>query len=106
MLSMTTNAVQAVRQLAASSGLEPDPGLRIAPDDSHEAGPALQVSIAGSPEASDERLEAGGAHVYVDSAVAGYLDDKVLDASLVDDRVRFTLRDHEGQASGPAGPAR
>ena len=93
MLTLTETAAQAVRQLAAGSGLEPAPGLRISPGPPTPEGTPLQLQLAGEPEVSDQTVEAEGARVYLDGPVADILDDKVLDAGVEGDSIRFAIYD-------------
>jgi Fe-S cluster assembly iron-binding protein IscA len=51
----------------------------------------FQVTVAGSPGESDQVIDEAGARVFVDEAVADVLDDKLLDASVVEDQVHFLL---------------
>ena len=81
MLHMTETAAEAVRHLAADSGMEPATGT------------PLELSLAPGPESNDQTVEEGGATVYVEKELAKFLDDKVLDASVEDGRVRFRLED-------------
>jgi iron-sulfur cluster assembly protein len=96
LLSLTETAAEAARQLAASSGLEPDPGLRITSGEPSPTGTALQIGLTGAPEASDQTVAEGGATVYVEDQVAEFLDDKVLDAELDGGQVRFRLQEAGG----------
>ena len=91
MLTMTPNAAEAIRQIAAGSGLEPDPGLRISPGPPTPEGTPLQLGLAARPEPTDQTVESDGARVYVEGPVADVLDDKVLDAAVEGDQVRFAL---------------
>ena len=93
MLHMTDNAAEAVRQLSADSGMEPETGLRIAPGEPTSTGTPLELSLAPGPQTNDQTVEEGGATVYVEEELAQFLDDKVLDASVEDGRVRFRLGD-------------
>jgi len=90
-LSLTDNAAEAARQLAADSGLEPDPGLRISAGEPTASGTPLEITLASGPHESDQTVQDGGATVYVGDDVAGFLDDKVLDAAIEGDRVRFRI---------------
>jgi iron-sulfur cluster assembly protein len=92
-LTLTDTAAEAVRQLAAASGLEPEPGLRISPGPPTPEGTPLELQLAPGPEASDQTVENEGATVYVEGQVAEALGDKVLDAAVEGDRVRFTIHD-------------
>ncbi len=93
MLTITETAAEAVRRLSAGSGLEPEPGLRIAPGEPTSTGTPLELHLAPGPETTDQTVEEGGAHVYVEEELAEFLDDKVLDASVEEGRVRFRLAD-------------
>jgi iron-sulfur cluster assembly protein len=95
-LSLTETAAEAARRLAADSGLEPDPGLRISAGEPTATGTPIEITLASGPEVSDQTVENGGATVYVGDDVAGFLDDKVLDAAIEGDRVRFRI----GTAAG------
>jgi iron-sulfur cluster assembly protein len=95
MLTMTDSAAEAVRRISAGSGLEPDPGLRISAGAPTPEGTPLEISLAPEAGPSDQTVDNGGAHIYVDEMVAPALDDKVLDAAIEGDQVRFALRDSE-----------
>ena len=82
MLTMTDTAAEAVRQISANSGLEPDPGLRISAGPPTPEGTPLEIGLAGEAESNDQLVEEGGARIYVEELVAPALDDKVLDAAV------------------------
>jgi iron-sulfur cluster assembly protein len=91
-LTLTSDAVEAVRTIARASPGMPDAGLRIAAqaqNDGQQGG--VEVSVVGSALEGDEVVEEEGARVFVDSELAPYLDDKVLDASVVGDHVQFSV---------------
>jgi iron-sulfur cluster assembly protein len=92
-LTLTNTGAEAVRQIASGSGLEPQPGLRISPGEPVAEGTPLQISLAGAPEPNDQTIDKDGARVYVDAPVAEALGDKVLDAQIEGDQIRFSLRD-------------
>ena len=92
MLTMTDNAAEAVRQISANSGLEPDPGLRISVGEPTPEGTPLESGLAGAAlERPDDR--GGRRPVYLEQPAAEALGDKVLDAQLEGEQVRFALRD-------------
>ena len=91
MLTMTENAAEAVKAIAEGSGLEPEPGLRIAPGQPTAEGTPLEIGLAGEPQPQDETVESDGARIYLDPPAADVLDDKVLDAAIDGEQVRFTI---------------
>jgi iron-sulfur cluster assembly protein len=101
-LTLTKTAADAVRQIAAGSGLEPEPGLRITPGPPVPEGTPLQIGIAAEPEPNDQTVETDGARVYLEGPIAEVLDDKVLDASVEGDQVRFEIYE-AGPGSDVAG---
>lgn len=104
MLTLTDAAAEAVRQISANSGLEPDPGLRISAGPPTPEGTPLEISLARAAEPTDETVENGGAHIYLDEQVVPALDDKVLDAAIDGDQVRFALRDAQPGSADGNGP--
>lgn len=93
MLTMTDNAVAAIRSLTAQPNVPDSAGLRIATD--RGAG-ALKLTVAPEPQDGDQVLDSAGAKVFVDNEAATLLDDKALDAT-VDDQgtVQFALAEQD-----------
>jgi iron-sulfur cluster assembly protein len=94
-LALTHNATDAIERILAAPGVPTGAGIRIAPgaaiSDGGSATNELQLSVAEEPVDGDEVIEEQGARVFVEDTVSGYLDDKRLDAELVDESVRFSL---------------
>ena len=91
MLTLTYQAVAALRELTAQPGLPAETGLRIAPQQSGADG--LALSLADGPRAGDQVIEDAGVHVYVQPDAAAALDDKALDARIGETgEVSFQLR--------------
>jgi iron-sulfur cluster assembly protein len=104
-LTMTDTAAEAVRLISAGSGLEPEPGLRISAGQPTPEGTPLEIGLAAEAEPNDETVEEGGARVYLEEIVVPALDDKVLDAAIEGDQVRFALHDAQpGSTNGSFGP--
>ena len=101
MLTLTPTAAEAVRELAGGSGLEPDPGLRISPGEPTPQGTPLQLDLTAGPDENDQTVEENGATVYVETHVADFLEDKVLDAAIDSGDVRFTIADAGAAGSPP-----
>jgi len=91
-LTLTDQAVTAIRNLTARAGLPPDTGLRIAPEGGEARG--LALTLADAPQAGDQVIEASDVHVFVQPEASAVLDDKALDAQISEDgEVSFTLQD-------------
>ena len=79
MLTLTDNASDVIKALTDERDLPADGGLRIT---QNPASDALEVTAAAAPELGDEVVEGRGARVFLESAAATTLDDKVLDAQV------------------------
>jgi Fe-S cluster assembly iron-binding protein IscA len=53
----------------------------------------LQLSVVALPAEDDEVIEEQGVRVFLEPEAAALLDDKVLDASIEQDQVEFTIAD-------------
>ena len=93
MVTMTDNAVAAIRSLTGQPEVPEGAGLRIATDPN--AG-SLQLSLAPEPMEGDQVVDTAGARLFLDSDAALLLDDKALDAS-VDEQgtVQFALAEQQ-----------
>ncbi|UBU12006.1 HesB/IscA family protein [Nonomuraea gerenzanensis] len=78
MLTLTDNAVVAIRDLMVGEDVPADAGLRISPK-ADEAG-TLEVSLASTPQAGDQVVEKEDVRVFVAEEAVPILDDKSLDA--------------------------
>jgi Fe-S cluster assembly iron-binding protein IscA len=94
MLTVTDNAVAAIRSLTDQPEVPDGTGLRIATDPT--AG-SLQLSLAPEPHEGDQVVDNSGARLFLDTDAALLLNDKALDAS-VDDQgtVQFALAEQPG----------
>jgi iron-sulfur cluster assembly protein len=93
MLTLTPTAAEAVRTLVAGAPVDDDTGgIRIASGEETPQGTPLELALVAAPEAADEEIDVGGAHVFLEPRVAGFLDDKLLDASVeAGGQVRFSV---------------
>ena len=80
MLTITDNAVSAIRSLTSQPDLPTETGLRIMKQG--EGAPSLQLELTEGPAAGDQVVEEGGARVFLEAAAAGVLKDKTLDAQV------------------------
>jgi Fe-S cluster assembly iron-binding protein IscA len=93
LLALTDNAVEAVKNIVASSDeVSETSGLRMVAE---RAGTQanLQLSVARLPAEDDEVIEEQGARVFLEPEAAALLDDKVLDASVEQNQVAFMIAD-------------
>ena len=93
LLALTDRAVEAVRDIVASSHeVSEAGGLRLSAERSGtEAG--LKLRVVPLPAEDDEVIEEHGARVFVEAETASLLDDKLLDATIDHDQVAFVLLD-------------
>ncbi len=94
MLAITEDAAAAIKGIVGSPGLPEGAGLRITQElnteaDSETPRTDLRLSVVAGPQEGDEVL--ADERVFVDPEAAELLDDKLLDADVVDDEVRFSL---------------
>lgn len=82
MLTLTDNAVTAIRALTSQPELPAETGLRIMAQG--EEVPSFQLALAANPVEGDEVIESGGARVFVEAHAAEALADKSLDAEVDD----------------------
>ena len=93
LLALTDDAVEAVRNIVSSSDELPETGgLRMVAE---RAGTQanLQLSVVALPAEDDEVIEEQGVRVFLEPEAAALLDDKVLDASMEQNQVEFTIAD-------------
>jgi iron-sulfur cluster assembly protein len=100
-LTLTPIAADAVRHLVASARVVgAHAGIRISPGVPGPTGTPLEVALADEPEATDQTIEEAGATLFVEETAAEFLEDKILDATVEADGVRFTILEPREGASG------
>jgi iron-sulfur cluster assembly protein len=98
MLTLTNNAVSAIRTLTSQPDLPEDTGLRIMAQGDDSAS-SFQLALAEAPTDGDQVVEEGGARVFVEPAAAAVLDDKALDAQVTDQGdLAFRIADQAEEA--------
>ena len=97
MLALTSSAHEAIEGILGAASIPASAGLRIAPSAGVDAPLGeLQLTVAAVPAEADQVIDEEGARVFVDEAAAEFLDDKVLDASVSGEEVRFALAEQPG----------
>lgn len=79
MLTLTSEAATAIHDLIDEGELPEESALRISSRASENGAPAFALTLEATPHPQDQVVEADGARVFVDPAVAPALDDKALD---------------------------
>ena len=95
MLTLTDEAVAAIRDLTTRPGLPAQTGLRIAPQDAEADSDAggLALSLSDGPQAGDQVIEEGDVQVFVQPDAAVALEGAALDAQVSEDgEVSFLLQ--------------
>jgi iron-sulfur cluster assembly protein len=93
LLALTDNAVEAVKSIVSSSDEASETsGLRmVAEREGTQAN--FHLSVVALPAEDDEVIDEHGARVFLEPEAASLLDEKVLDASVEQDQVAFTIED-------------
>jgi Fe-S cluster assembly iron-binding protein IscA len=92
MLSLTTAAVEAVRDAAASEGAPAGAGLRLVAEEV-DGELEVAISLVDGPREGDEVVEQDGVRVYLDPVAADALADVELDAHAHDDHFHFEFNE-------------
>ena len=93
LLALTDSAVEAVKSIVSSSDeVSETGGLRMVAE---RAGTQanFHLSVVPLPAEDDEVIEEQGVRVFLEPEAASLLDEKVLDASVEQDQIAFTLAD-------------
>jgi Fe-S cluster assembly iron-binding protein IscA len=94
MLALTDDAIQVIEGILNAPGTPDGAGLRFAPPaaaNGADADASLEVTVADAPAVTDSVIDERGARIFVDRALADDLDDKLLDASVSGEVVRFAI---------------
>ena len=95
MLAITETAATAIKELTAAQEQPDEAGVRIAAREAADvnAPDSLELSLVDGPAEDDEVVDEHGAHVFLEPRAASYLEDKLLDAHIEGQRVRFAVTD-------------
>lgn len=91
MLTLTPTAESAIRALIATSPVGDEGGLRISADPGSDGRPGFRLALVEGPEPLDSVVEDVAVPVYLEQEAAPLLDDGVLDATVEEERVTFTV---------------
>jgi iron-sulfur cluster assembly protein len=98
MLTITSNAAEAIRAIVQSTDVPDEGGIRISIARQNGSQASLELAISPAPMEGDDVLELNGAHVFLDEMASVALDDKSLDAEMEGGEISFGIveRDEEG----------
>src|SRR5262245_46830981 len=88
-LSLTENAVVAIRDLTSQPQFPDETGLRIAPEENEPT--TLALSVTDGPRQGDQVIATEGARVCLEPTAAMMLEDMALDADVDDEGVAFHI---------------
>jgi iron-sulfur cluster assembly protein len=101
MLTITSNAVEAIRAIVENTDVPEEGGIRISVARQNGAQASLELAVSPAPMEGDEVLDAGGAHVFLDELAVLALDDKSLDAEMEGGEISFGIVERD---VGPEPP--
>lgn len=95
MLSISPTAAEAIGLIASTANIPEGGGIRISAEFADPQQARLDLSLAESPELGDAVVQEQGANVFVEKRAAAFLENKLLDASVEEDRVSFAIVDRQ-----------
>ncbi len=98
MLTITSNAAEAIRAIVQSTDVPDEGGIRISIARQNGSQASLELALSPAPIEGDDVLELNGAHVFLDEMASVALDDKALDAEVQGGEISFGIveQDEEG----------
>jgi Fe-S cluster assembly iron-binding protein IscA len=102
MLTITSNAAEAIRAIVQSTDVPDEGGIRISIARQNGSQASLELALSPAPMEGDDVLELKGAHVFLDEMASVALDDKALDAEVQGGEISFGIV--EPDEEGPEPP--
>jgi iron-sulfur cluster assembly protein len=101
MLTITSNAAEAIRAIVQGTDVPDDGGIRISIARQNGSQATLELALSPAPLDGDSVLEVNGAHVFLDETAAVALDDKSLDAEVEGGEIAFGIVEQDDQGPEP-----
>jgi iron-sulfur cluster assembly protein len=101
MLTITSNAAEAIRAIVQGTDVPDDGGIRISIARQNGSQASLELTLSPAPMEGDSVLEVNGAHVFLDEMAAVALDDKSLDAEMQGDEISFGIVEQDDEGPEP-----
>ena len=102
MLTITSNAAEAIRAILQSTDVPDEGGIRISIARQNGSQASLELALSPAPMEGDDVLELNGAHVFLDEMASVALDDKALDAEVQGGEISFGIVEQD--EDGPEPP--
>ena len=102
MLTITSNAAEAIRAIVQGTDVPDEGGIRISIARQNGSQASLELALSPAPMEGDDVLELNGAHVFLDEMASVALDDKSLDAEMEGGEISFGIVERE--EDGPEPP--
>jgi iron-sulfur cluster assembly protein len=101
MLTITSNAAEAIRAIVQSTDVPDEGGIRISIARQNGSQASLELALSPAPMEGDDVLELNGAHVFLDEMASVALDDKSLDAEMEGGEISFGIVEREEEGPEP-----
>jgi iron-sulfur cluster assembly protein len=101
MLTITSNAAEAIRAIVQSTDVPDDGGIRISIARQNGSQASLELALSPAPMDGDNVLEVNGAHVFLDEMASLALEDKALDAEMEGGEISFGIVERDEQGPEP-----
>jgi Fe-S cluster assembly iron-binding protein IscA len=101
MLTITSNAAEAIRAIVESTDVSDDGGIRISIARQNGSEASLELALSPAPMEGDDVLELNGAHVFLDEMASVALDDKALDADMEGGEISFGILEQDQEGPEP-----
>ena len=101
MLTITSNAAEAIRAIVQSTDVPDEGGIRISIARQNGSQASLELALSPAPMEGDDVLELNGAHVFLDEMASVALDDKALDAEVQGGEISFGILEQDEEGPEP-----
>ena len=101
MLTITSNAAEAIRAIVHSTDVPDEGGIRISIARQNGSQASLELALTPAPMEGDDVLELNGAHVFLDEMASVALDDKALDAEVQGGEISFGIVEQDEEGPDP-----
>jgi iron-sulfur cluster assembly protein len=101
MLTITSNAAEAIRAIVQGTDVPDEGGIRISIARQNGSQASLELALSPAPMEGDDVLDVNGAHVFLDEMASVALDDKSLDAEVEGGEISFGIVERDEDSPEP-----